>query len=177
MSLIDVLLGRQLATEEEKAEYRRPYLTAGEGRRPTLSWPRQLPLDGEPADVVNVVRNYSEWLAQSQVPKLYFHSEPGALDSGKAREFCRSWPNQREVAINGIHFVQEDSEEDDPSQPIGDDEAGSDGNAVEKGVDHQAHKNGVGSVGVNESVAMGFLAEMKVGSDRMFEEVNDEVSE
>src|SRR5206468_3801583 len=75
-------------TEEEKAEYRRPYLTPGEDRRPTLSWPRQLPLDGEPADVVNVVKNYSEWLAQSQVPKLYFHSEPGALDSGKAREFC-----------------------------------------------------------------------------------------
>jgi haloalkane dehalogenase len=95
--------------EEEKAEYRRPYLTPGEDRRPTLSWPRQLPLDGEPADVVNVVRSYSEWLAQSQVPKLYFHSAPGALDNGNAREFCRRWPNQREVTIKGIHFVQEDS--------------------------------------------------------------------
>ena len=96
-------------SEEEKAEYRRPYRTPGEGRRPTLSWPRQLPLDGEPADVVKVVKDYSEWLAQSPVPKLYFHSEPGALDKGKAREFCRKWPNQKENAIKGIHFVQEDS--------------------------------------------------------------------
>jgi haloalkane dehalogenase len=96
-------------TEEEKAEYRRPYLRPGEDRRPTLSWPRQLPLDGEPADVVKVVKDYSEWLAQSRVPKLYFHSEPGALDKGKAREFCRTWPNQKEITVEGVHFVQEDS--------------------------------------------------------------------
>ena len=96
-------------TEEEKAEYRRPYLIPGEGRRPTLSWPRQLPLDGQPADVVKVVQDYSQWLANSQVPKLYLHAEPGALDARNAREFCRGWPNQTEITIRGIHFVQEDS--------------------------------------------------------------------
>jgi haloalkane dehalogenase len=93
----------------EKAEYRRPYLVPGEGRRPTLSWPRQLPLDGQPADVVKVVQEYSQWLAHSQVPKLYLHAEPGALDARHAREFCRGWPNQTEITIRGIHFVQEDS--------------------------------------------------------------------
>jgi haloalkane dehalogenase len=106
-----VLWGSMLRslTEEEKAQYRRPYLIPGEDRRPTLSWPRQLPLDGEPADVVKVVKAYSEWLAQSHVPKLYFHPEPEALDSGNAREFCRRWPNQKQIRIKGIHFVQEDS--------------------------------------------------------------------
>jgi haloalkane dehalogenase len=96
-------------TEEEKAEYRRPYLTPGEDRRPTLSWPRQLPLDGEPADVLKVVKGYSQWLAQSRVPKLYLQSDPGALDAGGAREFCQKWPNQKQVKVKGIHFVQEDS--------------------------------------------------------------------
>jgi haloalkane dehalogenase len=106
-----VLFGSMLRrlTEEEKAEYRRPYLTPGEDRRPTLSWPRQLPLDGQPAEVVRVVQDYSRWLARSRVPKLYFRAEPGALDAGNARAFCRQWPNQKEIAIKGIHYVQEDS--------------------------------------------------------------------
>lgn len=95
--------------EAERAEYRRPFLNAGEDRRPTLTWPRQIPLDGEPADVAKVVKDYGEWLAQSPVPKLYIHAEPGSLDNGRPREFCRTWPNQKEVVVKGIHFIQEDS--------------------------------------------------------------------
>jgi haloalkane dehalogenase len=99
---------RQLSSAEMD-HYRRPFVNPGEDRRPTLTWPRQIPLDGEPADVVKIVGDYSQWLAQSQVPKLYFHTEPGALDQGRQREFCRTWPNQTEVTVKGIHFVQEDS--------------------------------------------------------------------
>jgi haloalkane dehalogenase len=99
---------RQLSSAEMD-HYRRPFLNAGEDRRPTLTWPRQIPLDGEPADVVKTVSEYSQWLAHSQVPKLYIHTEPGALDQGRQREFCRTWPNQTEVTVKGIHFVQEDS--------------------------------------------------------------------
>jgi haloalkane dehalogenase len=93
----------------EMDHYRRPFVNPGEDRRPTLTWPRQIPLDGEPADVVQVVSDYLNWLKQSPVPKLYIHSEPGALDHGRQREFCRTWPNQTEVTVKGIHFVQEDS--------------------------------------------------------------------
>jgi haloalkane dehalogenase len=99
---------RQLSNAEMD-HYRRPFLNPGEDRRPTLTWPRQIPIDGEPAEVAKVVSGYGQWLARSQVPKLYFHTEPGALDQGRPREFCRSWPNQTEVTVNGIHFVQEDS--------------------------------------------------------------------
>jgi haloalkane dehalogenase len=100
---------RQL-TEEEMAEYRRPFLEPGEGRRPTLSWPRQIPIDGDPADVNAIVLAYAEWLSTSQVPKLFIKGEPGAiLSQGKAVEFCRSWPNQKEVSVAGIHYLQEDS--------------------------------------------------------------------
>jgi haloalkane dehalogenase len=95
--------------EVEMAEYRRPYLNPGEDRRPTLTWPRQIPIEGEPADVAQVVADYANWVAQSRVPKLYIHVEPGALDQGRPREFCRKWPNQKEVTVKGIHFVQEDS--------------------------------------------------------------------
>jgi haloalkane dehalogenase len=96
-------------TDAEMAEYRRPFRNAGEDRRPTLTWPRQIPLGGEPADVVKVVRDYSQWLAQGTVPKLYIHGEPGALDNGRPREFCRKWSNQKEVTVKGVHFLQEDS--------------------------------------------------------------------
>ncbi len=96
-------------TEEEMAEYRRPFLEAGESRRPTLAWPRELPIDGEPADVVEIVRSYAEWLSSSPVPKLFVNAEPGAILVGAVREFCRSWPNQTEVTVPGVHFVQEDS--------------------------------------------------------------------
>jgi haloalkane dehalogenase len=96
-------------TEEEMAEYRRPFLEAGERRRPTLSWPREIPIDGEPADVDAIVRSYAEWLSGSSVPKLFVNAEPGAILTGAVRELCRSWPNQREVTVRGSHFVQEDS--------------------------------------------------------------------
>jgi haloalkane dehalogenase len=99
---------RQLSSAEMD-HYRRPFLNPGEDRRPTLTWPRQIPIDGEPAEVVKIVSEYGQWLAHSQVPKLYFHTEPGALDQGRQREFCRTWPNQTEVTVKGIHFVQEDS--------------------------------------------------------------------
>lgn len=96
-------------TEEEMAEYRRPFLSPGEDRRPTLSWPRQIPLDGEPEDVVEIVAAYAAWLQASEVPKLFINAEPGALLLGNQREFCRSWPNQTEVTVSGNHFIQEDS--------------------------------------------------------------------
>jgi len=96
-------------TDAEMAVYRRPYLEPGEARRPTLTWPREIPLDGEPADVVAIVQDYADWLAASDVPKLFVNAEPGAILVGAQREFCRAWPNQTEVTIKGVHFVQEDS--------------------------------------------------------------------
>jgi haloalkane dehalogenase len=96
-------------TDEEMAVYRRPYLQPGEARRPTLTWPRQIPLDGEPADVVDIVHAYADWLKESDVPKLFVNAEPGAILVGAQREFCRSWPSQSEVTVNGSHFIQEDS--------------------------------------------------------------------
>ena len=96
-------------TEAEMAVYRRPYLEAGESRRPTLSWPRQIPLDGEPAEVVQMVQDYADWLQASELPKLFVNAEPGAILIGKQREFCRSWPNTTEVTVPGNHFLQEDS--------------------------------------------------------------------
>ena len=99
---------RQL-TEEEMAHYRRPYRQPGEDRRPTLTWPRQIPIEGEPPDVVDVVSRYGEWLATSAVPKLFVNADPGAILTGPQREWCRTWPNQREVTVAGNHFPQEDS--------------------------------------------------------------------
>ncbi len=99
---------RQL-TDEEMAVYRRPYLEPGESRRPTLTWPRQIPIEGEPEDVVAVAQAYSEWLSGAEVPKLFINAEPGALVTGAIREFCRAWPNQTEVTVKGSHFIQEDS--------------------------------------------------------------------
>ena len=96
-------------TDEEFAVYRRPYLEPGESRRPTLTWPRQIPLDGEPADVVNLVQRYADWLSTSGLPKLFINAEPGIILTGAQREFCRTWPNQHEVTVGGLHFIQEDS--------------------------------------------------------------------
>ena len=96
----------------EHEEYRRPFKEAGEVRRPTLTWPRELPIAGEPADVIAIVKDYGAWLASSDVPKLFIDAEPGAILRGRQRAFCRSWPNQKEVTVKGIHFVQEDSGED-----------------------------------------------------------------
>jgi haloalkane dehalogenase len=99
---------RKLA-EEEMAEYRRPFAAPGEGRRPTLTWPRQIPIEGEPADVVAVVADYSAWLARSDVPKLFINADPGSILVGGQRELCRAWPNQTEITVKGLHFIQEDS--------------------------------------------------------------------
>jgi haloalkane dehalogenase len=96
-------------TDEEMAEYRRPFLNPGEDRRPTLTWPRQIPVEGEPADVVKVVADYSAWLATSDVPKLFINAEPGSILTGRPREVCRAWPHQTEVTVKGLHFIQEDS--------------------------------------------------------------------
>jgi len=95
--------------EAELAEYRRPFLRPGEDRRPTLSWPRQIPVDGEPSDVVAIVEEYAAFLAGSPLPKLFVNAEPGSILVGAQREFCRTWPNQTEVTVPGLHFVQEDS--------------------------------------------------------------------
>ncbi len=96
-------------SEEEMTVYRKPFLEEGESRRPTLTWPRQIPLDGSPADVVEIVQSYADWLSQSEIPKLFVNADPGAILIGAQREFCRSWPNQIEVTIPGNHFLQEDS--------------------------------------------------------------------
>ena len=96
-------------SDEEMAVYRRPYLEPGESRRPTLTWPRQIPIDGQPADVVAVAQGYADWLSGADVPKLFINAEPGALITAATREFCRAWPNQTEVTVKGSHFVQEDS--------------------------------------------------------------------
>lgn len=96
-------------SDEEMAVYRRPFLEPGEDRRPTLSWPRQIPIEGEPVEVVELVQSYANWLRESPVPKLFINADPGAILIGRQREFCRSWPNQQEVTVAGSHFIQEDS--------------------------------------------------------------------
>ena len=95
-------------SEEEMEHYRAPFGTPDD-RQPTLNWPRQIPIDGEPAHMVELVDRYAEWMATSSVPKLFINAEPGSILTGPQREFCRSWPNQTEVTVAGSHFVQEDS--------------------------------------------------------------------
>ena len=95
--------------EAEMAEYRRPHAEPGEGRRPMLTMPRQIPIDGEPADTHEMVSSYAEWMSTNRIPKLLVDAEPGAAIAGPMEEFCRSWPNQTEVSVKGLHFVQEDS--------------------------------------------------------------------
>jgi haloalkane dehalogenase len=95
--------------EAEMTVYRRPYLEPGESRRPTLTWPREIPVGGEPADVVAIADAYARWLATSEVPKLFVNAEPGTILTGAQREFCRRWPNQEEITVKGTHFIQEDS--------------------------------------------------------------------
>ncbi|HEY6395433.1 MAG TPA: haloalkane dehalogenase [Candidatus Binataceae bacterium] len=96
-------------SDAEMEVYRRPYREPGESRRPTLTWPREIPLDGKPDDVTAIVKGYAEWLENSPVAKLFINADPGAILTGAQREFCRKFPNQREVTVKGIHFIQEDS--------------------------------------------------------------------
>jgi haloalkane dehalogenase len=95
-------------TETEMAEYRKPYPLA-QDRWPTLTWPRQIPIAGEPAEMVQIASDYAQWMAQNQIPKLFVNAEPGAILIGAVRDFCRSWKNQTEVTVPGSHFIQEDS--------------------------------------------------------------------
>lgn len=96
-------------SEEEMAVYRQPFRNAGEDRRPTLSWPRQIPIEGEPEDVTAIVAGYAQWLETAQIPKLFINAEPGAIVLDKQRAIVRSWPNVTEVTVKGSHFIQEDS--------------------------------------------------------------------
>ena len=96
-------------TEEEMAVYRKPFTEPGESRRPTLTWPRQIPIEGEPADVVEIVEQYGQWLSGSELPKLFVNADPGAILAGPQREYCRAWPNQKEITVKGSHFIQEDA--------------------------------------------------------------------
>lgn len=96
-------------TEDEMAAYIAPFSEPGEPRRPTLTWPRQIPIDGEPPEVVKIVEDYGAWLGQSDIPKLFINADPGSILVGPQREFCRSWPNQQEITVEGLHFIQEDN--------------------------------------------------------------------
>ena len=96
-------------SEAEMAVYRQPFAEPGEGRRPTLTWPRQIPIDGAPADVAEIVSDYAAWMAENEFPKLFINAEPGEILTGAQRDFCRSWKNQQDVTVKGSHFIQEDS--------------------------------------------------------------------
>jgi haloalkane dehalogenase len=96
-------------SDEEMVRYRRPWREPGESRRPMLTWPREIPVGGEPADVVEIVARYARWLASREIPKLFINANPGSILVGAQREFCRTWPNQQEVTVKGLHFIQEDS--------------------------------------------------------------------
>lgn len=99
-------------SEETMNEYRRPYLAPGESRRPTLTWPREIPFDGEPADVHEIVTLNEKWLSGPAIPKLFINAEPGSILTGRQRDVCRAWDNQFEVTVAGSHFIQEDSGEE-----------------------------------------------------------------
>ncbi len=99
---------RKLSDEEMNA-YREPFLRSGEDRRATLSWPREIPIDGEPKNVVEIVSNYSKWIKDSPIKKLFINADPGSILVGEQREYCRTWKNQDEITVKGKHFLQEDS--------------------------------------------------------------------
>jgi haloalkane dehalogenase len=110
-AFIEILLPKLIIralTRTEMDAYRLPFIEP-ESRWPMLIWPRELPISGEPADVVKIFEDYGEWLLRSPLPKLFINAEPGSLLIGRSRDFCRSWPNQQEITVRGIHFVQEDS--------------------------------------------------------------------
>jgi haloalkane dehalogenase len=94
-------------SEEEMTIYRKPFLEPGESRRPTLTWPRQIPVAGEPENIVNICQNYAKFMSETEIPKLFINAEPGSILVGSQREMARSWPNQKEVTVKGGHFIQE----------------------------------------------------------------------
>ena len=95
-------------SDQEMAVYRAPFLQR-EARLPTLVWPRQIPIEGEPAEVAAIVESFGRAMSQSALPKLLIVGDPGAIVTGRTLEFCRTWPNQTEVTVKGLHFIQEDS--------------------------------------------------------------------
>lgn len=95
-------------SETEMDAYRAPHLSSDD-RQPLLNWPRLIPIDGEPEDVVDLVNEYGAFMASTDIPKLFVNADPGSILVGRQREFCRSWPNQQETTVNGLHFIQEDS--------------------------------------------------------------------
>ena len=96
-------------TDEEKAEYIRPFKNAGEDRRPTLTWPRQIPVDGSPQAVIDEVIKNGEFHKNSDIPKLFINADPGSILIGEQREFVRTWNNLEEITVKGNHFIQEHS--------------------------------------------------------------------
>jgi haloalkane dehalogenase len=99
---------RELSGEEMDA-YKAPFLNAGEDRRPTLTWPRQIPIEGEPEDVCAIVRNYGQHLSKSNIPKLFIEANPGMILKGNLAKYAKTWPNQTHASVKGLHFIQEDS--------------------------------------------------------------------
>ncbi|MBT3993139.1 MAG: haloalkane dehalogenase [Gammaproteobacteria bacterium] len=95
--------------ESEMNEYRKPFLNSGEDRRPTLSWPREIPMNGKPENVCKLVNAYADWMQINDIPKLFINAEPGVILTGRMRDLCRTWKNQKEVSVKGLHFIQEDS--------------------------------------------------------------------
>jgi len=95
-------------TEAEMNTYRAPYVNADD-RQPLLNWPRQIPIEGEPENIVALVNEYGAFMASSEMPKLFINADPGSILTGRQREFCRTWPNQQEITVKGLHFIQEDS--------------------------------------------------------------------
>jgi haloalkane dehalogenase len=96
-------------SETEMAIYRRPYLQPGEDRRPTLEFPREIPVDGAPEHTALIVKDYGEWMATNDIPKLFINGDPGTIITGSLLDLCRTWRNQEEVTVGGRHFLQEDS--------------------------------------------------------------------
>ena len=95
--------------ESEMKQYREPFFNSGEDRRPTLSWPREIPMNGEPKNVCDLVNAYAEWMQTNDIPKFFINADPGVILTGRMREFCRTWKNQKEISVKGLHFIQEDS--------------------------------------------------------------------
>jgi haloalkane dehalogenase len=111
---VETILPRSIfrkLSDQEMATYRAPFLT-WEARLPTLVWPRQIPIEGEPVDVMAIVESYGKAMSQNALPKLLIVAEPGAILKGRALESCRTWPNQTEVTVKGLHFLQEDSSDE-----------------------------------------------------------------
>jgi haloalkane dehalogenase len=101
-------VGMHRALEKQELDtYIKPFKEEGESRRPTLTWPRQIPIEGKPKEVVEIVKNYAKFMNETQIPKLFINADPGSILIGKQREIARQWPNQKEVTVKGGHFIQE----------------------------------------------------------------------